>query len=181
LAKVTLAELTGDDARRLQQIVSQKDTMAAVGSGKPWPRSKTRRFLRYVSKESGAPKDAPSSETQHMYRGILANGRLVGVVGIHPVTYGGAKNKGLYFVTIFIDRAATGKGIGTAALRDMLELFWSDRDNDVYSDVATDNVASASLMLRVGFTEEKHGTKIRGKEYRRFKIQKKGTRAKKAG
>lgn len=163
-----LVRLTRARERELQAIVSQADTMAAVGSGRPWPRAKTQKFLRYISQDD-------DSKPIHMYRGIVMcrrrreADRLVGVVGIHPVTYGGKKNEGLYFVTIFLDRDAVGKGIGTAALRQMLEEFWKLCDEPVYSDVAEDNEASAALMLKVGFVEEKKGTKIRGKPYRRFR------------
>lgn len=164
---VRLVDLKKKHARRLRQITSQKKTMKPVGDGRPWSRKKVGRFLEYNAREQ-----KEGENRVNYYWGIeTASGYLVGVAGVHPVSYGKPETVGKMFLTAFLDQGEVGKGIGTDALRKALTLFWQSKDVPVYSDIGAGNSASIRVGEKLGFVEVGEVT-IRGKNYRRFRKDK---------
>jgi len=165
-ATVRLVNIGDRHAKALTTITSRPETMKSVGDGRPWTPTKVRRFIKYNREEQ-----QQGSDRENYYWGIEMDRRLIGVVGIHPVDYGRPKTKGLFFVTIFLEPVATGKGFGKVALSDALERFWGTRSDPVYADVRKDNIASAALMERLEF-KKIQSVKIRGRPVSRYRKDK---------
>lgn len=172
---VRLVDIEDRHLPALAAITRRRATMKWVGDGRPWSRRKVRRFIDYGKAE----RKENAADQKHFYWGIelsSANAqdhRLIGVVGIHPVTYDQPTTEGLFFLTQFIEPGETGKGYGKAALRAALDKFWAARDDPVYADVRVDNEASLALMRGQGF-EDTGPTKIGRKEFRRFRLERAG-------
>jgi RimJ/RimL family protein N-acetyltransferase/alkylated DNA repair dioxygenase AlkB len=172
--RVTLADIGPQHEARLRKITSQKETMKDAGDGRPWSDKKVKNFIRYSLEEQGQGEDR-----ENFYWGVLVGGSLVGVVGIHPVSYGKPETAGLNFVTIYLDSAHVGRGVGSAALREALARHRAARGTPVYADVRVGNAASLALLGKLGFVETgRH--KIRGEPYVRLKAPQAGCPARKS-
>ncbi|WP_030791175.1 GNAT family N-acetyltransferase [Streptomyces sp. NRRL S-920] len=76
-------------------------------------------------------------------RTVLADGDVVGNAGV----YG---EPGEREVTFWIDRAYWGRGLATAALRELLALF---PERPLYARAAADNAGSLRVLEKCGFRE----------------------------
>lgn len=171
--KLRLVNLHNTHRRALERITSDEKTMAMVGDGGPWTRTKVSRFLAHNRNEQRQGK-----ERENYYWGISVSqdkaDKLVGVVGIHPVNYGRPETEGLYFLTIFLAPEAMGKGYGVMATMRALNRFWAIVDGvdpnitPVYSDVRKDNLPAQLLMRRTGF-DFIGETEVRGKIFLRYR------------
>ncbi|MFR0356593.1 GNAT family N-acetyltransferase [Streptomyces sediminimaris] len=81
-------------------------------------------------------------------RTILADGDVVGSTSVygHP---------GEREVTYWVDRAYWGRGVATAALR---ELLAEVRERPLYARAAADNTASRRVLEKCGFTVTAHAS-----------------------
>jgi RimJ/RimL family protein N-acetyltransferase len=189
---VELVDITRSHTLRLRAITADVKTMRWVGNGRPWRSDKVDKFVKYNLQEqrdgrADAAAGGREPRRHNYYWGVERRGVLIGVVGLHPITYddgtgnrasnasnsasnasNSANNR--FFVTIFLDRRETGRGAGSAALKTAVRKFRSIRGADapVYADARADNLASAKMLRGLGFVEEKELT-IHGKPYRRFK------------
>lgn len=148
IPRVSLIDIKPRHERALCRITSQEDVMKNVGGRRPWTAYMVRKFINYNAEEQKQRRGR-----EYFYWGVEDKGALVGIVGIHPVLYGRPDTEGLSFVTIFLDSAHSGRGVGTAALREAMRRFHEARDDPIYADVYEDNSASLALLKKLGFAE----------------------------
>jgi RimJ/RimL family protein N-acetyltransferase len=143
LAKCALVPIVKKHKAALLKITSDTPTMRDVADGNPWDAAKVDRFIDYSLRDQKVGRP--------LYWGIEDKKRLVGVVGIHPVSYFAGSTAGRDFVTIFLSPAAAGKGCGTAALKEALRVRWERSRLPVYADIKPGNKASVALHKKLGF------------------------------
>ncbi|MGW8061325.1 GNAT family N-acetyltransferase [Streptomyces ziwulingensis] len=105
--------------------------------------------LRMAAFTPGDPADRDAFEehwrkiraSSDVVRTVLGDGDVVGSVAV----YG---QPGEREVTYWIDRAYWGRGVATAALRDLLAQV---RDRPLYARAAADNTASRRVLEKCGF------------------------------
>ena len=170
---ITLVDIRARHRAGLQAITSQPETMKSVGDGEPWGDTQLDNFIRYnitEQKEGGSRRNF-----YWAIEGCQSFPKLFGVVGIHAVDYGKGSGpdstKGLVFVTRFLDKKVTGRGVGTEALRRAIDLYRKAKKGarpSVYADVRPSNIASLKSLKRVGF-QEVGQVSIRGRPYIRLR------------
>ena len=151
---LTLEKIVPSMNYELSRIVKDPITMKNVGTGKPWTKEILSKFINNQS----------NNNPDYYWRGIQVDGRIEGLIGIHPVSY----DEG-FFLTIFFHRFSTKKGYGPAATSIILEEFGESRpDVDmVYADTLTSNTAAKKFLSKTGFENIKTVT-INGKKYNRY-------------
>lgn len=111
------------------------------------------KFYEYCFKE----RSQNHSTRTNYYSAVELDGKYVGVVGIHPVSYN--KRPTMTFLSPLV----SGKGVGKAAVSRCLHLFWSRHPNtEVMIDVRTDNDKMLHLVETKLGTDV--GTKLRVKK-----------------
>ncbi|MFF7354558.1 MULTISPECIES: GNAT family N-acetyltransferase [Streptomyces] len=105
--------------------------MAAFGPEDPYDREAFAAYWRRVRNCS------------HVLRTVLADGEVAG----NAAVYGMAGERE---VTYWIDRAYWGRGVATAALRQLLALV---AERPLYARAAADNAASLRVLGKCGFRE----------------------------
>lgn len=141
----------------ITRIVKDADNMKNVGTAKPWSNEKIVKFINYQEKDDN---------NYYYWRGIQVDGRIEGIIGIHPVSYSDG-----YFVTIFISKYSTKRGYGSTALEYIIEDFKEDRTDvsEIFADVLRTNIPAQKLFISKGF--DKTGrVDINRKEYVRFSL-----------
>lgn len=137
-----LAQFEEGDRAALAEITSDEETMKWIANGKPWPEKKVDSFLKWALRENATGRNR--------YWAVVTKPRkLVGTVGIHPVSYRAGSVAGRDFVTVFVRERR--RGCGTAALREALARRWQHTRRPVYADARPDNAASLALLKKVGF------------------------------
>lgn len=148
----------------LAYMVKDPKTMKWIANGKPWTDEKIDKFIKFA-------QDEKENNNKWYTRGIILNGRLIGIVQIHPVQYREGKNK--KFLTIFINHRYRGQGIGPIvikrAVRNYERLFTVD-DNKIYMDVRINNTSMLKLIDKMNFTKIGDDFDIGRNIYRRFVI-----------
>ncbi len=84
---------------------------------------------------------------------VVADRVVVGDIGFH----GPASIDGVVEIGYSLVGAVHGRGVGTAACREVLELAWRDGASAVRAETAADNVASRRVLVKAGFTARDDG------------------------
>lgn len=140
----------------IMRITSQEKTMSSVGLGRIWDERKVKSFIKYNKIEQ---KESPSTRTnfywamQVTFPEINAVTKaIVGIVGIHIVSYTTDKSRNRFYVTVFVDENETGKGYGTTFLGGAITRFQKLRPNTpIYADIGIKNIGSQKLHTKLGF------------------------------
>jgi RimJ/RimL family protein N-acetyltransferase len=152
-----------DHGAELRAIVSQPSVMSWVADGRVWDARRLERFFDHCATEEA--QDVAGRE--NYYHVVMASGRCVGVVGIHPATYD-IRERGNGFLTIFLSPHVSGRGVGPQAVADALADYWAHRPNAVvYVDIRTDNSPMLRVAEKLALTRCK-AHRIRQKLYYRF-------------
>lgn len=157
-SSVSLGYLTMNDLSDLFSIVKDPENMENIQKGEVWDIERTRKFIQT------SIEDTKVSDQNYIFRKIQnSDGTMVGIVGLHRISYDKSTND--LFYTIFIDKEYTSKGYGKDAIRMMLK-------PDVCADISSDNIPSIKAFESIGFTKLKEIT-IPGstKLYYRYKYQ----------
>jgi RimJ/RimL family protein N-acetyltransferase len=146
---LSLRKFTLNDKQELSAITSNVEVMKNVGNGKIWTESEVVQFLAYQIEDK---------DPSYKYRAIWLGEKLIGVIGIHPISYESNPN---LFLTIFIAEKYQSKGIGAKSfvLMDV---------GMVFADVKITNIASQKLLKKLNFQEIGKVT-IHKEEYIRYK------------
>ncbi len=84
---------------------------------------------------------------------IVANGVVVGDIGFH----GPASPDGTVEIGYGLVEAEWGRGIATAACRQIADLAWRDGASVVLAETAADNLASRRVLAKAGFQPRPDG------------------------
>lgn len=149
--------------RDLGGVTSDPAVMQWVADGAVWDARKLKNFFRYCANEETQPDRA----RKNYYHVIEADGRCVGVVGIHPVLYD-SRVRGEPYLTIFLSPQIAGRGVGTLAAAAALADYWRRHPaRAVGADILADNYTMLMLAEKLGF--EKVGKRsFGGKHYLRY-------------
>jgi RimJ/RimL family protein N-acetyltransferase len=85
--------------------------------------------------------------------GIMYEGQFVGIIGISfKIKYFIAQYNGGWWLHYLVDEQYSGRGIGTEAIRQMLEIVKTETSIDsIYAGCYSDNYASIHLLKKFGF------------------------------
>jgi RimJ/RimL family protein N-acetyltransferase len=91
------------------------------------------------------------SQNDHLFC-VMANGRLVGTVGLHECDY---FNRNARIGTLIFNPDTRGRGYGTKAIRLVIEYAFKKLDlRKVYVNLLADNQRRQSYFQRLGFRQE---------------------------
>ena len=135
------------DTRQLMSIVNE-DSYMYLGNGKKWTDVSAERFIRYCEEEELMVPD----KRENFYWAIRVKNELVGMVGIHIVTYD-KDNKDGFFISFFIADKFRRRGYALTSIKKAIELFHKLRTNVniLYADIHEGNLASTETLKKCGF------------------------------
>ena len=144
---VELSLFNKDDTRELLSIINE-DSYLYLGNGKKWTIDSASKFIQYCEKEERMIAD----ERKNFYWAIRLDKELVGMVGIHTVTYD-KNNNDNFFISFFIAKKYRRRGYALISITQAMKLFHklNTNVNILYADIHNNNNASAKTLLKCGF------------------------------
>lgn len=141
---VTLRPWNIYDAARYTEMMSRVDFSCEDEAIRCMNLKEATRALEWMSHQEAYNGD--------FYRAVLLDGKVVGSVQV--VRQDGA-SRGDGYVGCMLVKEAAGQGVGTEAVRQMVEMAFSQRDYDrLTAIVYSPNKASIRLVEKLGFTLE---------------------------
>ena len=159
--EIELDKITKSNKKDLFELVSNINVMKYVGKGNVWTNEKTNKFINYCLKEEN------TNNKNTLFLKIINknNGAFIGIIGIHKYE----ETDKDYELTYYIKKQEQGKGIGSNALKLMLNKFHEIHPNvkRVLSDTLSNNIPAQKSLIKNGFMFLKK-VKRSGKDYFRY-------------
>lgn len=160
-----LVKITKKHIDDLFEIVTDRNVMQYVGDGRIWSAEKTQKFIKYCLED-----EKKDDKIRDYYYGISSDDKIIGIVGIHKITYDRAHAND-YFVTIFMNSSEIRHGYGTSALQLCYQKFRAaGHIENVYFDTRVDNLPANKFARKNKFQPDSI-VSIGNKKYYRYLVR----------
>ena len=170
--RLYLRKFRMSDAEQMAKIVSKKDNMEYIASGKTMNNKETKNMIEKYIKDAYTfypISFLEKSFTKNGKNGNVKNGttdKIIGYLGYFNGVYLDKKYVGMNFTRILIDSSQRGKGYG----KEIYSRFLKHLNKLMYAMILPKNKASIKLHLSVGFKLDKQ-IEFHGKKYNLYKYK----------
>lgn len=158
---ISLEKINNSNKKDLFELVSNYNVMKYVGKRNVWSSEKTNKFINYCTKEV----NTQNKNTLYFKIIYKKTKKFIGIIGIHKYSN---KDKD-YTLTVFIKKSEHGKGIGSHALKLILDIFHKKLPHvkHIIGYTLPNNIATQKSLNKNGFIHDGK-IKMSGKYYLKY-------------
>ena len=160
-------KINNKDIEDITLLVTDYEVMKYVGGRKIWDKNKINKFIKYTLDEY------KNQSKDNIYMKIVDDKGeqkiFIGLIGIHNYDQNQDNDIDSPSLTIMISRRYQGKGIGTEAIKLILDKYHelNKKITHIISDTLSYNIGAQKSLIKVGFIYQKI-VKRSGKDYKRY-------------